>query len=206
MATATIQRRLPRFEIASGEVKESVRPSGLPREASIIGCSMRSCEEAEWTAIVARHALLDYFGRTSLAASQGVQPAFGSGATLFASMLAEPPAGSEFRSGAVQSGQLANVTVTVCNNAGSTFLCSGGTEVPFGSILSGNLSLISCHLIQLLDPQQQVEIVFWAAAPPSTRDSAVADFYEPVKYNWSESTYEVDQALRKYSEESHADR
>jgi hypothetical protein len=33
----------------------------------------------------------------------------------------------------------------------------------------------------------------------------VADFYEPVAFGWTEAGYEVRQALRAYSEDTHAD-
>jgi hypothetical protein len=33
----------------------------------------------------------------------------------------------------------------------------------------------------------------------------VADFFEPVQYAWTEAGYEVRQALKRYSEETHAD-
>ena len=36
-------------------------------------------------------------------------------------------------------------------------------------------------------------------------EAPVADFLEPVQYSWTETGYEVRQALKKYSEPTHAD-
>ena len=40
---------------------------------------------------------------------------------------------------------------------------------------------------------------------PRTEAYPVADFYEPVEYGWTEAGYEVRQALKRYSEATHAD-
>jgi hypothetical protein len=36
-------------------------------------------------------------------------------------------------------------------------------------------------------------------------DYPAADFLEPIRYDWTEAGYEVHQALKSYSEETHAD-
>ena len=43
------------------------------------------------------------------------------------------------------------------------------------------------------------------AAMQSRRSYSVADFFKPVEYNWSETDYEADQALKTFSEQTHAD-
>lgn len=47
-----------------------------------------------------------------------------------------------------------------------------------------------------------------AAIGPETvegRELPVADFLEPVEYNWTEAGFEARQALKRLSEEAHAD-
>ena len=39
----------------------------------------------------------------------------------------------------------------------------------------------------------------------ANRELPVADFMEPVEYGWTETAFEARQALRRYSEETHAD-
>lgn len=41
---------------------------------------------------------------------------------------------------------------------------------------------------------------------PMNRDYPSADFYDDIVYSWSETGYEVRQALKTYSEPTHADR
>jgi hypothetical protein len=33
----------------------------------------------------------------------------------------------------------------------------------------------------------------------------VADFYDPIRFSWTEGTYEIRQILKRYSEATHAD-
>ena len=40
---------------------------------------------------------------------------------------------------------------------------------------------------------------------PASEEYPTADFYEPIDFAWSEETFAVRQALKKYSEEIHAD-
>jgi hypothetical protein len=40
---------------------------------------------------------------------------------------------------------------------------------------------------------------------PLSEDYPEAEFYKPVAFSWTEFTYEVDQALKEYSEQPHAD-
>jgi hypothetical protein len=41
--------------------------------------------------------------------------------------------------------------------------------------------------------------------PKGDSQSPVADFLDPVRYEWTEAAYEARQALKKYSEQTHAD-
>ena len=60
-----------------------------------------------------------------------------------------------------------------------------------------------------LEPNTRVRLTVETINPrtgkPATDDYQDADFYKPVEYNWTETAYEVDQALLSYSGQTHAD-
>jgi hypothetical protein len=58
--------------------------------------------------------------------------------------------------------------------------------------------------VPLVEPPEEAGA---ACANGSARadEYPVADFLEPVRYEWTEAAYEVRQALKRYSEETHAD-
>ena len=45
----------------------------------------------------------------------------------------------------------------------------------------------------------------WNGSRSPTEAYPVADFYEPVEFGWTQAGYEVRQALKRYSEATHAD-
>jgi hypothetical protein len=51
-------------------------------------------------------------------------------------------------------------------------------------------------------PAQQIEIV-WTLQ--QREEERVADFFEPVKYEWNECLYRARLAARRYSDQTHAD-
>jgi len=61
----------------------------------------------------------------------------------------------------------------------------------------------------LLKPNTPVRLTIEALSPgvgePVAEDYPEADFYKPVEYNWTDSSYEVEQALMSYCGRTHAD-
>ena len=54
-----------------------------------------------------------------------------------------------------------------------------------------------------LPEHQRVTLTLPAGA--ADRELPIADFMEPVEYAWTEAGFETRQALKRYTEETHAD-